>query len=618
MGRNSKGFRSKLLIGLFLVLMVPVVISGGVYGCGGGFDQLISSLSEGGGGGDGGGTPGFTAPAATEINTALKQNNPNGMVPDLALGAITLPACTATNYTGTVTYALSNLPAWLSFETTTRAVSLAAGTTVPATAYTASSVTHTCTAATDSTVTSSTTFTINDLDADSVTDGYEYKYGAVPLLNNSNGWIWLNPRNVNLYRPLLTGGTQRKIPTGITVTTSVMDPNNAADAALDFDGDLVTNLNEILAGTDIFVAPASAGLFNVRVDYSIALGDGRDIGGGQGPVNAADFNGDGILDIVATDSGNQEIRLLPGNGDGTFGAVSAYDDGGGFERGMAVADFNNDGVMDVAVSGWFVNRVTIAFGDGIGSFVAGGNYDVDFGPCGVVAADFNGDGNVDVATANNWVDDVSILINNDGTGTFPIFPAAVNYAVGAGSNLSFSRGLIAGDFNNDGRLDLAAANWTGNSVSILMGNGDGTFAGNVDYTVGTQPSLLIAGDFNGDGDLDLAISNRGDNSISVLFGAGDGTFGNRANYAVGTQPWGIIAADLFGSGYVDIAVGNAADNNLTVLRNNGTGTFTAYADYATGASPFFLVAADFNRDGKIDLATANSQAALAVSVLLQP
>ena len=115
---------------------------------------------------------------------------------------------------------------------------------------------------------------------------------------------------------------------------------------------------------------------------------------------------------------------------------------------------------------------------------------------------------------------------------------------------------MAGDFNGDGRPDLAVANYGSNDVSVLLGNGDGTFQPQVTYAVGSSPVALVAGDFNGDGRPDLAVANYGANDVSVLLGNGDGTFQPQVTYAVGSSPTALVAGDFNGDGRTDLAVAN--------------------------------------------------------------
>ena len=217
-------------------------------------------------------------------------------------------------------------------------------------------------------------------------------------------------------------------------------------------------------------------------------------------------------------------------------------------------------------------------------------------PNALVAGDFNGDGRTDLAVANDGSNDVSVLLGN-GDGTFQ---DQVWYAAGI-----WPSAVVAGDFNGDGRTDLAVANKDSNDVSVLLGNGDGTFRGQVRYVAGLGPSAVVAGDFNGDGRTDLAVANAGSNDVSVLLSNGDGTFQNQVRYAVGTEPSALVAGDFNGDGRTDLAVANNGFNDVSVLLGNGDGTFQHQVWYAAGTGPSALVAGDFNGDGRTDLAVAN-------------
>ncbi len=159
--------------------------------------------------------------------------------------------------------------------------------------------------------------------------------------------------------------------------------------------------------------------------------------------------------------------------------------------------------------------------------------------------------------------------------------------------------------------------WTANSVSILLGNGDGTFKAHVDYPVGGHPHAIVAADFNGDGTLDLATANWLDGTVSVLSGHGDGTFGTAATYTVGTSPARLAVADFNGDGIPDLAVVNHLNASAGVLLGVGDGTFMAMQSLATPANPHAIVAGDFNGDGIPDLAVAcNSASGTTVGLFL--
>jgi uncharacterized repeat protein (TIGR03803 family) len=224
-------------------------------------------------------------------------------------------------------------------------------------------------------------------------------------------------------------------------------------------------------------------------------------------------------------------------------------------------------------------------------------------PEGAAVADLNGDGKLDLVVANAGCcgfgagNTIAVLLGN-GDGTFQ---AAVLYSTG-----NKPMWIAVGDFNGDGKLDVAAANQVDNTVSILLGNGDGTFQTAVAYATGSSPETVIAADFNGDGKLDLAVANSmGGNSVSILLGNGDGTFQPYLEFATGADPRQAVTGDFNGDGKLDLAITNydsGNGNTVSILLGNGDGTFQPHVDYAVGTGPFGITAADFNGDGKLDLA----------------
>jgi hypothetical protein len=210
--------------------------------------------------------------------------------------------------------------------------------------------------------------------------------------------------------------------------------------------------------------------------------------------------------------------------------------------------------------------LSVSLGDGKGGFSSHVDYMAGLFPDSVVAVDLNLDGKLDLVSANSGQDTVSVLLGN-GDGTFQ--PAQ---SFPAGNSVLQ---LVAGDFNGDGKPDLALANEGINTVSILIGNGDGTFQPSVDYPMGGYGFGLVVGDFNGDGVLDLAVTNNscyapGSNcpgTVSLLFGNGDGTFQPYVGYPVGLFPADLAAADLNGDGGTDLAVPNASSGTVSVMLN---------------------------------------------------
>lgn len=321
-----------------------------------------------------------------------------------------------------------------------------------------------------------------------------------------------------------------------------------------------------------------------------------------------DFNEDGIPDLVVATSAPQtgagSLTVLLGNGDGTFTPTAANPATGFDPHSIAVGDFNRDGILDLAVANAGSNNVTVLLGNGDGTFTPiAESLPTGADPVSIVTTDFNRDGILDLAIANATGNNISVLLGK-GDGTFT--PTIDSPATGIGPD-----SIVVGDFNGDGLPDLATANVTSNNVTILLGNGDGTFTPAASPTTGAGPDAIAVADFNGDGILDLATANLGPNtsagSVTVLLGNGDGTFmPAAASPATGINPQSIAVGDFNGDGVPDLAVANTISNTATILLGNGDGTFTSTATSpATNTYPAGLAVGDFNGDGLADIAVEN-------------
>jgi hypothetical protein len=326
-------------------------------------------------------------------------------------------------------------------------------------------------------------------------------------------------------------------------------------------------------------------------------------------IVVGDVNGDGNPDVIVGASHlTDTVAVLLGNGDGSFRQAVNYNSGGSGgagDRSIAVADVNGDGMLDLLVANACGlpcegrSSVGVLLGNGDGTFQSAVTYDLgDTAAGGVAVADLNGDGKPDLLVVNGG--SLSVLLGN-GDGTFQ---TAVTYPfTGGGYIYSFA----AADVNGDGTLDILilVQNLGINSISMFLGNSDGTFQPPVSLFPDFALYSVALADVNGDGKPDLLMTDE-EAEVAVALGNGDGTFRSAVPFASGGEvPRRVTVADLNGDGKADLVVANSGGslrNNIAVLLGNGDGSFQSAISFDPGsADPWALTVADVNGDGKPDI-----------------
>lgn len=401
---------------------------------------------------------------------------------------------------------------------------------------------------------------------------------------------------------------------------------------------------------------------------SVLLGNGNGgftalpvvaVGNGPAALTAGDFNHDGKLDLAVVNRTDRTLGIYFGKGNGSFthsvdyalGSVTLDD---GFPSGIVTADFNHDGILDLAAADGTSSQVSVFLGKTDGSFVSSAVLvlpgEIMAGP--IAAADFNADGNLDLLVQPIGCDSSGCggglprIYGGNGDGTFdqghevfvpdsglPIIVADVNgdgvpdivtryhvvlvnpAAIFAGGGTPFLsmapaglgvQDMVAGDFDGDGRLDIVTANAGDNTVSLLLGSGDGNFHQPQRFATDGEPDAIVVGDFNGDGFPDLAVGKEIQPGIQIFFGDGRGGFQPPVKIATDMVANQLAIADLNHDGIPDLLATGRAGNRLVIrsLLGRGDGTFQAPIDrQAFVGTISSLAVVDLNGDGIPDVVT---------------
>ena len=417
---------------------------------------------------------------------------------------------------------------------------------------------------------------------------------------------------------VITGNGSRSFSNSQTVVSSL----NSMTALTSFDvnGDLQNDFFAVGSGTfnniTNFFVQEWIGSASGNLQPTTALG--TDITPALNPTAgvAADFTGDGKIDVAVVNQGSGSVSILKGAGNGNFSLVNTLNTGNSSNPvAIATADFRQNGKKDLVVVNQGNNSIGVFLGnaDSGGTFATRVDYSTAANPTGVVIGDFDHDGFLDIAVSEGSSNKVSVFYG-DGTGSFNVNRTRADYSTldtlnsGAGPV-----GIVSADFNNDGIIDLATVN-SDNTISVLIGNANGTFAQAQTYALDQNagPVALIAADLNHDGKMDLISVNNQSGSINIFLGIGDGSFRTAITVSVGATPTGIVAGNFSG-------IANHTDLMLTLGSQNAT-LMLPYVSSTTSNVIFgstinnsasgtnnelgtlnSLIAIDVNQDGILDL-----------------
>jgi len=319
-------------------------------------------------------------------------------------------------------------------------------------------------------------------------------------------------------------------------------------------------------------------------------------------VESADLNNDGHIDVVTANAMDGDVSVFINNGDGTLAVRVDYDSNPS-PLSCAIGDIDADGFLDIVVANSDLlnfRQVSVLYNLGDGTFDSPVSFQVGAFPQSVQLADFNGDGYIDVATANPSDNSISVLLNILGI----TFLENERFDVDG----FFPVDIVAGDVDGDGDTDLVSTNFNSGEIRVMRNNGIGSFNRSQRVILGNDTSGIDIGDLDSDGDLDLVVVNADEDSsddIVVLKNSGAGVFSATQYIALdnsdSSEVYKVSIGDLDGDGDLDFVTADGFNNTVSISLNNGDAGFTQPTSLQVGQFARDVQLADLNNDGKLDI-----------------
>lgn len=371
--------------------------------------------------------------------------------------------------------------------------------------------------------------------------------------------------------------------------------------AVDLDKNLVPDLVTANRNSD------SISILFGQPDFTFAAAQNLSVGGLPRMVRAGDIDQDGWDDLVVSNPGTGDLSLLFSEGGGVFSEETRLE----VEKlptRFALQDLDSDGKLDIAVllfsdgaDGEPLGLAAVFKGEDDGAFAAPRYFGAGPAALDIQALKMDSDSRLDLITAGGST--ANVIYGRAAAG----FESEERFAVGLRP-----RAIASADFNRDGKLDLAVTNLDSNDVSILPGNGDGTFKPQLVVAAPGIPRAITAGSINSDSNPDFVVTDLNNSRVGVYLGKGDGTFQSvrlvsvrEAGVTATSQPRSVVLADMDGDGKADIVTGNANSDSVAIVLGNGDGSFAPAKEFFAGNFPLDVAVRDFNGDGKLDVAVVN-------------